>query len=104
MGPTVVRTESQLARFNTARALFETLRRPAATAHRFRSQPGQFSRCVAAHAETVQVHVQSTGKPPFVEETYLRRPNFRVDVESDADYDSELLMTSEEADSSPSSM
>lgn len=33
------------------------------------------------------------------EEIYLRRPNFRVDVESDADLDSELLMTSEEADS-----
>ena len=40
-----------------------------------------------------------TGKLPPLEETYLRRPNFRVDVESDADCDSELLMTSEEADS-----
>ena len=34
-----------------------------------------------------------------VEGSPLRRPDFRVDVETDADCDSELLMTAEEADS-----
>ncbi len=45
-------------------------------------------------ADVVPVPVQSS---PNHGETYLRRPNFRVDVESDGE--SELLMTSEEADS-----